>query len=124
MSAPRKRWDEHSDRWKREKTREGLSKSRWDNWFKLSSKSRKVADPYKYAKGESVRSQIRTPLEHSVVAHMVMTFPRTRMATVRLGVKEMTPAQMKWTVQANAAQIAQKARAKYTSGRRNPWWYN
>ena len=122
MSAPRKRWDEHSDRWKREKTRQGLTKSRWDRWFKLSPKSRKIADPYKYAKGESVREQLRSPLEQSAYVNFVTQFPTARMSTVRLGIAAMTPKQLKWTATANAAQIAGKARAKYTTGR-NPFWY-
>lgn len=123
MSAPRKRWDEHSERWKRDKTRQGLSKRRWDAWFKLTPKSRKVADPYKYAKGESVRTQRTSQLQEAAFKHMVTTFPQARHATVRLGVQEMTNEQLRWTIKARAAQLAGKARIKYTAGR-NPWWYN
>lgn len=122
MSAPRKRWDEHSDRWKREKTRQGLDKRRWDNWFKLSAKSRKVADPYKYAKGESVREQRVNQLRSAAFRHMTSTFPQGRAATIRLGLEEMTNAQLRWTAKATASQLAGKARVKYVTAR-NPWWY-
>ncbi len=124
MSMPRKRWDDHSARWKREAERQGLSKSRWDSWFKLSAKSRKIADPRKYAAGQSVADQRRATLEKRALSNMSAKFPTGRRSTMLLGIEEMTTAQLRWTANAGIAQLKTRARMKYASGERNPWWYN
>lgn len=123
MSAPRKRWDDHSARWKRERTREGLSKARWDAWFKLSIRSRKVADPYRYARGESVAFQRRFAAEEKALANMKHHFPLGRESTMVLGVQSMTAAQLKWTATASGMAMRKRAKAKPMGGERNPWWY-
>jgi hypothetical protein len=124
MSSPRKKWDEHSTRWKREQTQKGLSKSKWDSWFRLSEKSKKVADPYKYAAGMSVAEQRITKAKSAALANMLKHFPQARMGTVQLGIEEMTSEQLRWTAKATAAQIRRRAGAKVQPGTRNPWWYN
>ena len=124
MSAPRKKWDDHSARWKREQTRKGLTKSKWDSWFKLSAKSKKVADPYKYAAGMSVAEQRVVKAKAAALSNMRKHFPQARIGTVRLGIEEMTSEQLRWTANASAAQIRRRAAVKPQSGTRNPWWYN
>lgn len=124
MSVPSKRWDEHSARWKREAEKAGLTKTRWDNWFKLSAKSRKLTDPRKYAAGESVAYQRRSQLETKAMSNMQLKFPVGRRATMRMGIEIMTSAQLRWTATATLGQLKSKARMKFPPGERNPWWYN
>jgi|SRR5688572_25933230 len=124
MSAPRKKWADHSVRWQREKSRQGLSQRRWDAWFNLSSRSRKVADPYKYAKGQSVATQRRDSAESKALANMKRHFPQGRVSTMEQGVAVMSAAQLKWTSTATGMQMRKRASAKPLGGERNPWWYN
>lgn len=124
MSAPRKKWDDHSARWKREQTKKGLSKSKWDAWFKLSAKSKKVADPYKYAAGMSVADQRIAKAKADALANMRKHFPQGRIGTMRLGLDEMTSEQLRWTSKASASAIRKRASVKPQPGTRNLWWYN
>ena len=124
MSSPRKKWDLHSERWKREKAKQGLTKSKWDSWFKLTKRSREITDPYQYAKGVSVATQRRQAGEQAALANMRAQFPSGRMGTMRLGVQEMTAEQLKWTAKASAAQMRRRSSVKPGQGERNPWWYN
>lgn len=124
MSAPRKKWDDHSDRWKRDQAKKGLSKSKWDAWFKLSAKSRQIADPYKYAAGMSVAEQRVTKAKANALANMRKHFPQGRVGTMTLGINEMTSEQLRWTAKATGAAIRKRAAVKPGSGVRNPWWYN
>lgn len=62
MSALVKRFREHSERWQREALRQGIDPKKWDRWRKLTPKSRKATNPRDYAKGSSVREQIRSVL--------------------------------------------------------------
>lgn len=124
MSSPRKRWDAHSERWKREQTKKGLSKSKWDSWFKLSAKSKQIADPYKYAAGMSVAEQRVVKAKSAALANIKKHFPQARTGTVSLGIEEMTSEQLRWTAKASAAQIRRRAANKVSPGTRNPWWYN
>lgn len=124
MSSPRKKWDDHSERWKREQTKKGLSKSKWDSWFKLSPKSKKVADPYKYAAGQSVAEQRVTKARAAALANMRRHFPQGRIGTMKLGIDQMTSEQLRWTATASGARMRKRASAKPGTGQRNPWWYN
>jgi hypothetical protein len=124
MSAPQKRWDDHSPRWKREAVKQGLSKQKWDSWLKLSEKSKKIAAPREYAAGKSVAEQRRAKIETDVVEHMQATVGG-RIGTVRAGAAIMTSEQLRWTLKASAKQIRHRARTyKVSAGQRNPWWYN
>lgn len=123
MSAPRKSWDDHSDRWKRDQTRKGLSRSKWDSWFKLSPKSRKITNPYEYAKGRSVAEQRLTSARKAAFDNMVKQV-NGRIGTIRVGVEMMTAEQLRWTAKANAQQIRRRAGMKMANGKYNPWWYN
>lgn len=120
--ASRKSWDAHSDRWKREALRDGLTKKKWDAWLRLSATTRKATDPREYARGVSVRDQIRKKLEAAALSNMTMHYPHGRRTTMALGVQEMTLAELKWTATASRAQIKKKASGK-TGETRNPWWY-
>ncbi len=105
-------------------TRKGLSKNKWDAWFKLAPKSRKVADPYEYAKGRTVAEQRRTKAENAAYNNMTRQLGTVRGGTVRRGVEEMTAEQLRWTAKATARQLRRKAGIKVPPGSRNPWWYN
>ena len=123
MSAPRKKWDAHSERWKREQSKKGLTRAKWDAWFKLSAKSKAVADPYKYAQGVSVADQRRTSAEKAALDNMLTHHRAGREATMLLGIKAMTAKELRWTAKANGAQLRAKASIKMVERERNPWWY-
>ena len=122
MSAPRKRWDEHSERWKRDALKSGLTPARWNAWFKLSPKSRKTTDPRKYAKGESVAQQRRKAAEQAAYANILNRIPYARPGTVKLGIKAMTAAQLRRAATVDRTGIVIAA-ARKTGAARNPFWY-
>lgn len=62
-----KPWGSHSDRWKRQKLREGLDPRKWDGWRRLAPGTRKDTSPEEYAKGKTIREQRRGPLESAAV---------------------------------------------------------
>ncbi len=125
LSAPRKNWDSHSERWKREKEKQGLSRSKWDSWFKLSAKSRATTDPYKYARGQSVADQRRVKLEKEALAHLKRSRPHGRVSMMQLGVSTMTTEELKWTIKATPMQLSKRAqnRSLINDAGINPWWY-
>lgn len=67
MASQVKPWDSHSDRWKRQKLREGLNPKKWDAWRKLAPASRRTTNPTAYAKGSTVREQRREPLVRAAI---------------------------------------------------------
>lgn len=105
-------------------SRKGLSKNKWDAWFKLAPKSRKVADPYEYAKGATVAEQRRTKAEKAAYDNMARQLGTVRGGTIRRGIESMTAEQLRWTAKASAQQIRRRAGQKPANGARNPWWYN
>lgn len=126
MSAPRKRWDDHSPKWQRQATREGLTRARWDAWFNLSPASRKVTNPREYAKGITVTAQRRRAQEDAAADVMGQLRASASDTTIRKGVAIMTARQLRWTIKAKPHQI--RKRAAMPAGAfglpRNPWWYN
>ena len=126
--ATRKPWNEHSERWKRQATREGLDPKRWDAWRKLSPKSRAKTDPRRYAAGESVQKQTVDKLRRDAVdAIMSAKGGDAREFTVRRGVQKMTTKELHkitgMTPGALDSYITRKARQPMAPGVRNPYWY-
>lgn len=118
-----KSWDEHSERWKRDQAKAGLSKQRWNSFLKLSDKSQRSADIRQYAKGFSVGEQ-RKEKARSIAAEKITSSRFGNDYVSRKGVDSMTAAQLRWTANATPDQIRARARnSKYIVNNRNPWWY-
>lgn len=123
MSKPRKPFQDHSARWKREALRDGLKPQRWNRWLRLSPMLRTETDPRGYAAGRSLESLITEYYEPKVIDRMMTQSPKARLSTITAGVQEMTPTQLRWTMKAPRHEITRRARRKYPQGVRNPWWY-
>lgn len=124
MSAPRKRWDDHSAKWRRQAIIDGLSKARWDAWFNLSPSARKDTDPRRYAAGQSVAQQRRSTIENAVTDKMLSLSAESSERTIRKGIAEMSSRQLRWTLKADAHRIRRRAtQGPSDTTTRNPWWY-
>lgn len=124
MSVPQKRFAAHSPRWQREARQQGLDPRRWDHWFRLSAKTRKIVPIKRYASGETVREIVRSILTAAALRNFRAKIGSIRQQTVELGLGEMTLGQLRWTAKARASQIVDRARVKPESDNaRNPWWY-
>jgi hypothetical protein len=124
-SGVRKSWDEHSPRWKREKTKQGLSKERWDGWRKLAVKTRRETDPVKYARGQTVADIRRETLESAAMKHMINTLgSRVRRSTIIQGVSIMSSEELRFAGTASRDQLKKRASRKMSGTARNPFWYN
>jgi hypothetical protein len=126
--ATRKAWDDHSERWKRQASREGLDPHRWNAWRKLSPKSRAKTDPRRYAAGESVQKQNLDKLQRAAVsAIMAAKGGDAREFTVRRGVQKMSSRELNKIGQLAPGPlgdyITRKARQPMPPGVRNPYWY-
>jgi ribosomal protein S19 len=137
MAGQVKRFDEHSERWKKAARRKGIDPSRWDHWRKLSAKTRRVTNPTDYATGQSVRTQIRTPLLNAAVARVVAVHNGQRHVAVRpTAVRRnldhpqagMTNARLRRIIAMSPVQLAREIdrslARNYASGERSPYWYN
>jgi hypothetical protein len=120
-----KKWDDHSPRWQREKSRKGLNKNRWDAWLKLSDTTRKQSDPRKYAAGQSIAEQKRERKEREAVKKIESAATRKgRSSTVAHNVHRMTDADLDWTLKASPEAIRKRASmSKIVGYIKNPWWY-
>ena len=125
MARHYKKWEEHSARWQREQSRKGLSKGRWDGWLKLSDKTRKTSDPFKYASGQPIAAQRRERKERAAYDKIRQSSSRTaRLSTIRNNVRKMSDADLDWTIKASPQAIRNRAsKAKINGYHRNPWWY-
>lgn len=122
--AVKKPWDDHSPRWKREKERQGLSKARWDSYLKLSPSSKRIADPYKYAAGESVADQRRALAVEAAYANMQSELGISkRSASINKNLAAMSSEELRRTAKASRAQLKRWAGKKVPPGSRNFWWY-
>lgn len=66
-----KRFEDHSERWKREARKDGIDAKKWNAWRNLSAKSRKATSPREYAQGKTVRTQIRDTRVRDAVNRVV-----------------------------------------------------
>lgn len=123
MSRPGKRFEQHSVRWQREARRDGISPKRWNAWFKLSARSRKLVGIRPYAHGETVRSVIRAAAELAAAKNFLKVEPSARAQTVRRGIRRMTLAELRWTTKATGDAIRKRAGVKPANGEINNWWY-
>jgi len=139
--AQRKRFGEHSRRWQREALRKGIDPHKWDQWRKLSSRSRKATSPVEYATGTSVRTQLRKPLldaaANKVLAiHQVRGASRSDASPIKLAAVKrnldhpaagMTNAKLRrlagMSPQRLVEEIDDSLSRDYASGDRSPYWY-
>lgn len=127
MARHYKRWEEHSTRWQREQSRNGLDKKRWNNWLRLSDKTRKTSDPVSYATGKTIANQRRERKERLAASKIkAATRVKHRTATIEANVKRMSDKDLDWTLKATDKQIRARAGDKSIKAARgrNPWWYN
>lgn len=126
MARHYKRWEEHSDRWQREKSRKGLDKRRWNAWLKLSNKTRSVTTPDAYAAGKSVANQrVEGKIKRAIQKMLGIQFD-VRPAVVRRNVARMSEKDLDWTLKASNKTIRARAGDKAIKNRyngSNPWWY-
>lgn len=125
MARHYKKWEDHSPRWQREQTRKGLDKKRWNNWLKLSEKTRKASDPSDYAAGKSIADQAKARKLDAAFKKLIALKPAGRpTAFIRRNVERMTEKDLNWTIKATPDQIRARARQKNIPGYvRNPFWY-
>lgn len=124
MSVPNKRFEAHSPRWQREARQQGLDARRWNRWFTLSPRVRKMVPIKRYASGETVQEIIRSVLSVAALKNFRAKVGLIRTQTVEKGLAAMSLAQLRWTAKARASQITDRAgRKPATAGERNPWWY-
>lgn len=142
MASQVKRFRDHSTRWQRAALRRGVDPGKWDRWRTLSSKSRKVTDPYEYATGKPVREQIRSQLldaaaEQVAQVHTTLRGARRdngqiiRTAAVRrnLGHPEAGVSNARLRKIASMSpgalsdEIDESLSRRYSSGERSPFWY-
>ena len=142
MTAQVKPFGDHSQRWQKEQLRKGVDPKKWDRWRKLSPKSRKATNPTDYARGTTVRDQIRKPLLDAATRRM-MAIHQGRGATrfdgsaiqqtaVRRNLDHpdagMTNAKLRRLVnlppQKLAMEVDSSLARRYGIGERSPFWYN
>lgn len=118
-----KPWEDHSDRWKRSQLRKGLTPKRWDAWLRLSQKSRRDTDPYKYASGDSVRDQRRQALIDAAMANYKKQIAPKETKRIARNLRRMSNDQLRWTAKATSASLLKRVKMKPEPGRENLWWY-
>lgn len=141
MAALVKPFSEHSRRWQREQLRKGIDPKKWDRWRKLSPKSRKATSPFEYAKGTTVRDQLRKPLldaatRRLMVIHQTrgasrfdgsaikqaavrrnLDHPDAKMSNARLRrIASLPPNKL-------VAEVDDSLSRRYGIGERSPFWY-
>lgn len=122
--AIRKRWEDHSARWQREHTKRGETRSRWNAYLKLSTRTRKTVDPNAYAMGISV-ANVRFGSTYSAAFKKMTEDMFGRVKTVVKGLSVMTAEELSWTAKAPDEAIIRRARnPRYVRQGINPWWYN
>ncbi len=104
-----KSWADHSDRWKREALRDGLSPKRWDAWQRLSPSSRKATHPRQYAQGVSVREQKLRTLRTAAAKNLVAKTGAAEKRTAR-NIAKMTPAELRFAARATEKQLRRRAK--------------
>lgn len=141
MTALVKPFGDHSQRWQREQLRKGIDPKKWDRWRKLSPKSRKATNPYEYAKGTTVRDQLRRPLLDAATRRLLMihqvrgasrfdgtaikqaavrrnlNHPDARVSNAKLRRIASMPAQKL------AMEVDDSLARRYGVGERSPFWY-
>src|SRR5262249_34126314 len=116
MSAPRKRFEDHSIRWQREQRRAGIDPKRWNQWLKLRPATRKGTDIRKYAghPPQTVRDQKLAGLRATAVTNMLAKLPPSRNeAHVRKNVLRMSPRQLRFASKASGRDLQKKASREY-----------
>lgn len=122
--AIRKRWEAHSARWQREHAKRGETRTRWNAYLKLSTKTRKTVDPDAYARGISV-AHVWFGDTYSAAFKKMTEDMFGRVKTVVKGLAVMTTEELSWTAKASDVAISNRARnTRYVRQGINPWWYN
>ncbi len=114
MSAPRKRFEEHSPRWQREQRRAGIDPKRWNQWLKLRPATRKGTDIRKYAghPPQSVRDQKLAGLRAAALANMSTKLTNPNMSLLRRNVGKMSAKQLRFAANASLKSLRTKAKQK------------
>lgn len=141
MAAQVKRFKDHSPRWQREALKRGVDPKRWDHWRSLSPKTRRVTNPTDYAKGQTVRAQVRGPLldaaSRKVLAiHNIRGATRfdhspIRLAAVRRNLDHpgagVSNAKLRRLVSMPprklVIEVDDSLSRRYVAGERSPFWY-
>lgn len=141
MAAMVKSFGDHSPRWQREQLRKGIDPKKWDRWRKLSPKTRKSTNPFDYAKGQTVREQIRKPLLDAATRRVLATHQARRatrydgsaikQTAVRRSLDHpeagMTNAKLRRVVNLPMGKLQQEVEdslsRRYGAGERSPFWY-
>ncbi len=123
MSAPRKRFEDHSARWQRQARKDGLDARRWNAWLKLSASTRKTTDPRQYAAGVGVSQQRTERARAAVLARFQNIFPKGRTSTMRMSIAQMNQRQLRQALTDPPSRIQSRAKRKPAPGDYNPWWY-
>lgn len=137
-----KKFSEHSQRWQREKLRDGVNPARWNAWNRLSEKSRKSTTPTAYGQGQSVREQVRAELVDKAATNVVAA-QRARgaqrdngkgidvaIARKNLGHKDsgLSNPELRKIAGLSRADlidmIDESLDRSYLEGTRSPFWYN
>ncbi len=118
-----KKWDDHSERWKRSQLRKGLTPKRWDSWLRLSQKSKRDTDPYKYASGDSVKDQRRQALIDAAFANYKKHIAPKETRRISRNLRKMTNDQLRWTAKATSKSLRNRVNQKPEPGQINLWWY-
>lgn len=142
MAAMVKPFGDHSQRWQREQLRKGIDPKKWDRWRQLSPKVRKATNPSEYAKGSTVREQLRKPLldaatRRLMAAHQVRGATRfdgsaVQQSAVRRNLDHpdagMTNAKLRRLInlppQKLVIEVDDSLSRRYGTGERSPFWYN
>jgi hypothetical protein len=141
MAALVKPFGEHSQRWQREQLRKGIDPKKWDRWRKLSPAARKATSPFEYAKGVTVRSQLRKPLLdaatrrvlaiHSVRGATRFDGSQIKQTAVRRSLDHpeagMTNAKLRRIAKLPSyklvSEVDDSLSRRYGIGERSPFWY-
>lgn len=125
MARQFKKWADHSPRWQRDATRQGLIPQRWNRYQKLSENTRKSTDPRKYAAGQSVAQQRKEGRLQQAAQKIRDAAPVTsRKSVIERNVKRMTDKDVAWTLKATPDKIRNRAGQKHVAGyHTNPFWY-
>lgn len=141
MAAQVKRFGDHSQRWQRDALRKGIDPNKWDRWRKLSPATRKATNPTDYAKGKSVRAQLRDPLLHMAATkvlamHNIRGASRFNHSPIQLAAvlrnldhpgAGMTNARLRRIVAMSPRKLVHEIddslSRRYGTGERSPFWY-
>jgi len=118
-----KRYEDHSERWKKQAQRDGITPERWNGWLRLSNKTRENTNPRSYGAGISIATQ-RVERKRELARKAMYRARKNvgRASYIDNNVRLMTEKELDWTISASTQQIRLKAQQKSVPGHGfNPW---